>query len=94
MIGAGWRQSSSPDVIGDREIAAEVRERFPDARGEFYPDVSPSSVHNTYVQILADLGLVGFALFAALLVAIGVGGVETAQEHGSRRRRFGRRHGR
>ena len=25
VIGAGWRQSSDPNVIGDREIAAEVR---------------------------------------------------------------------
>ena len=73
VIGVGWRQSSSPAVIGDREIAAEVRRRFPDAPPIFYPDVSPASVHNTYVQVLADLGLVGFALFAALIVAIGVG---------------------
>jgi O-antigen ligase len=73
VIGAGWRQSSDPDVIGDREVASEVRERFPEARGVFYPDVSPSSVHNTYVQILADLGLVGFGLFLALLIAIGAG---------------------
>ena len=34
VIGAGWRQSSSPTVIGDREIAAEVRRRFPDARDD------------------------------------------------------------
>lgn len=71
VIGAGWRQSSSPAVVGDREIANEVRRRFPDARPVFYPDVTPTSVHNTYVQVLADLGLVGLALFAALLVAIG-----------------------
>jgi O-antigen ligase len=70
LIGAGWRQSSSPAVIGDREIAREVRQRFPDALGTFYPDVSPSSVHNAYVQVLADLGLIGFVLFAALIFAI------------------------
>jgi O-antigen ligase len=73
VIGAGWRQSSDPALIGDREIVAEVRRRFPDAPELFYPDVSPSSVHNTYVQILADLGLVGFGLFAGLIVAIGLG---------------------
>lgn len=72
IIGAGWRQSSSPQVIGDREIAMEVRRRFPDARPIFYPDVTPGSVHNTYVQILADLGLVGFGLFVALIVTVAV----------------------
>jgi O-antigen ligase len=70
VIGVGWRQSSSPEVVGDREIANEVRRRFPDARSVLYPDIRPSSVHNTYVQVLADLGIVGFALFAALLMAI------------------------
>lgn len=73
VIGAGWRQSSDPAVIGDREIVSDVRRRFPDARPLFYPDVSPASVHNTYVQVLADLGLIGFGLFAALIVMIGVG---------------------
>jgi O-antigen ligase len=73
VIGAGWRQCSSPAVVGDREIAADVRRRFPNAPALFYPDVSPSSVHNTYIQVLADLGLVGFGMLAALIAAIGVG---------------------
>jgi O-antigen ligase len=70
VLGAGWRLSSSPEVIGDREIAVEVRRRFPHAQPNFYPDVSPGSVHNTYVQILADTGLVGFAVFVALIVTV------------------------
>jgi O-antigen ligase len=70
IVGAGWRQSSAPEVIGDREIAIEVRRRFPDFRPSFYPDISPGSVHNTYVQILADLGLIGFGLLVALIVTI------------------------
>jgi O-antigen ligase len=70
VVGAGWRQSSSPQVIGDREIAMEVRRRFPDSRPIFYPDVTPGSVHNTYVQILADLGLIGFGLLVALIVTV------------------------
>ena len=48
----------------------EVRRRFPDFNPIFYPDVTPASVHNTYVQILADLGLVGFALLVALIVTV------------------------
>jgi O-antigen ligase len=73
VIGAGWQRSAAPAVIGDPEIASELRSRFPTAKNEFFPDVSPSSVHNAYVQILADLGLIGFALFAALIASVGVG---------------------
>jgi O-antigen ligase len=73
VIGAGWRRSDSPMVIGDAEIASELRSRFPRAKEEFFPDVNPTSVHNTYIQVLADLGLVGFALFAAALISIGLG---------------------
>jgi O-antigen ligase len=85
VVGAGWRQSSVPEVIGDREIALEVRRQFPDARPAFYPDVSPGSVHNTYVQILADLGLIGFALLVALIVTVALRVRELL-------RRLGRKH--
>ena len=72
MIGAGWRRSDSPAVIGDPEIASELRSRFPGARQDFFPDINPTSVHNTYVQILADLGLIGFGLFVAAIASIGL----------------------
>jgi O-antigen ligase len=73
VIGTGWRRSDSPTVIGDAAIASELRSRFPGARQDFFPDVSPTSVHNAYVQVLADLGLVGFALFAAAVASVGLG---------------------
>jgi O-antigen ligase len=73
VIGAGWQRSAAPAVIGDPEIASELRSRFPTAKNEFFPDLNPSSVHNAYVQILADLGLIGFALFAAVVASVGVG---------------------
>ena len=69
IVGVGWRPEHGTEVIGDREIATEVRRQFPDARPTFFPDVTPASVHNTYIQILADLGMIGFSLFAALLIA-------------------------
>jgi O-antigen ligase len=70
LIGVGWRQSSEPDVIGDREVVNDVRRRFQEVRPSLFPDVRPTSVHSSYVQILAELGLVGFALFTALIAAI------------------------
>jgi O-antigen ligase len=36
------------------------------------PDVTPASVHNTYVQMLADLGLIGFVLFITAIASIGL----------------------
>ena len=85
IVGVGWRGSNDPNVIGSREIAAEVRRRFPQARGVFFPDVNPTSVHNLYVQLLADLGLVGFSLFLGLAAVIGYRSVELL-------RRLGRGH--
>jgi O-antigen ligase len=73
VIGAGWRRSDSPAVIGDPEIASELRSRFSEARQDFFPDVNPASVHNTYVQMLADLGLIGFGLFVAAIASLGLG---------------------
>jgi O-antigen ligase len=67
IIGVGWRRSSSPDVIGDPEVNAAIRERFAGTKEEFFPDVEPASVHNTYIQIAAELGLVGLALLGLLL---------------------------
>ena len=83
VIGVGWRQSSAPDVIGDREIAVEVRRRFPDARNVLFPDVTPASVHNTYIQILAELGLIGFFFFATMLAVIAVRTISLLKRLGS-----------
>lgn len=73
VIGAGWRRSNSAAVIADPEIASDLRSRFAGAPQDFFPDVNPASVHNTYVQILADLGLVGFSLFVAAIASIALG---------------------
>ena len=85
IVGVGWRGSNDPEIIGSREIASEVRRRFPQSRAVFFPDVSPTSVHNLYVQLLADLGLVGFFLFLGLAAVIGWRAVELL-------RRLGRGH--
>jgi O-antigen ligase len=68
IIGVGWRRSSSPDVIGDPALTTDLRATFSETRNEFFPDVEPTSVHNTYVQIAAELGLVGLALLGVVLV--------------------------
>jgi O-antigen ligase len=73
FIGVGWRRSEAPDVIGDPDLNAELRSRFRGTRDQFFPDVSPASVHNAYVQVAADLGLVGLGLLAWVFVSLGRG---------------------
>ena len=58
--GGDWRS-------GDRAGGAATVPRFP---SDLLPGHNPGSVHNTYVQILADLGLVGFGLLVALIVTV------------------------
>jgi hypothetical protein len=73
LIGVGWRRSEAPDVIGDPDLNAELRSRFKETRDDFFPDVSPASVHNAYVQVAADLGLIGLGLLAWVFVSFGGG---------------------
>jgi O-antigen ligase len=67
LFGVGWQRSSAEDVIGSPEVASALRERFRGVNPYFLPDIAPTSVHNAYVQILAELGLFGFIIFLAAL---------------------------
>lgn len=67
FIGVGWQGSSLPQVIGAKDVSAVLRYEFPDLPPAYYPDVTPTSVHNAYVQILAELGIVGAFLFLLTL---------------------------
>ena len=70
LVGVGWQRSASPDVIGDEEVNARLRERFPQVSPYFFPDITPLSVHNAYIQVLAELGLLGGVIVAVLLGAL------------------------
>jgi O-antigen ligase len=71
VIGVGWRRSQQSEIIGARDIDIALRKRFKDTPNHFFPSVVAASVHNAYVQVLADLGLVGFGLFAFALLSVG-----------------------
>lgn len=80
IVGAGWQASGDPETFGLELPAA--RERFPDVSPLSFPAPGREyGVQVLYVQLLADLGLVGFVLFAALAVA----GLAIGLRHGLRR---------
>ena len=70
IFGVGWQQSSRPEVIGTPEISEVLHARFPSAANEFFPDVTPGTVHNAYISVLAETGLVGIAALVAVFVVV------------------------
>jgi O-antigen ligase len=71
LLGVGWRRSEEPEIIGAAPLNARLRAQFPDTRADFFPDVTPASVHNAYIQVAADAGLIGIALLVFVFVSLG-----------------------
>jgi O-antigen ligase len=79
LAGAGWQASTEPEVFEPHVPAAQ--ERFPEAAPLAFPTRDRRhGVQNAYVQTLADLGLVGGALFAALYAAAGALALRAARD--------------
>lgn len=72
VVGVGWQRGTSEEVIEDEEMARFIRHRFSDVNPHLFPDITPTNFHNAFIQILAELGLVGFVLFAIAVVHSGV----------------------
>lgn len=70
LLGVGWQRSSEVSVIGAPDISDQLRSMNPHAPSSFFPDVTNNTVHNTYVQVFAEAGIVGGA---ALIVVLLVG---------------------
>ncbi len=65
IIGAGWQRSATPEVF--EPYVDDARRRFPDVVELAFPARGREwGVQNLYVQMLADAGLVGFALLLAV----------------------------
>ena len=66
VLGAGWQASREYSLLSG--YLPDAHERFPDVPEEAFPRPGFTfGVQNAWIQSLADLGLIGFALFAALL---------------------------
>lgn len=67
IIGVGWARA--PQEIGSVRIDEALREQFGDeVNPEFFPRKNPTNVHNAYVEVLAETGVVGLVLFLLFVV--------------------------
>jgi hypothetical protein len=57
IVGVGWRESSG--AIASPAVASAVRQVFVSANPLLYLDIQGAGVHHAYIQLLAELGLIG-----------------------------------
>ncbi len=67
LVGVGWQQSSTDGVINAPSVVEAVEERFGDLRTYSEAGSGITSVHNMYVQFLAETGLLGCAVLLWVL---------------------------
>lgn len=79
IFGVGWQRSSDPDVIGDPDVTDVLKRQFPFADAVHFPDIQNRAlgefaqaltVHNMYVQIAAEMGIIGLAALIFLFISI------------------------
>ena len=68
LLGVGWQRSSAKDVIGSDAVVQAVANRFPNVRADLLPSGGAVTVHNAYVQVLAESGVVGLLVLLAAVV--------------------------
>ena len=73
VFGVGWQHA--PEVIASSPAVNDtLRARFRGANPDFFPGSNSSGeVHNAYIQVLAEAGLIGFSLLLAVLITMGAG---------------------
>ncbi len=70
VLGVGWTRG--PYEMGSGKIISQLRTQFgPSLRADFLPTAEngSGSLHNTYVEILAEAGIVGFVFLLIALFA-------------------------
>ena len=71
LFGVGWQASSTKAIIGDPTFNEILMQAFPKLPAHYFFLERSTSLHNLYVQLLAELGIVGFSLFVYSVAHIG-----------------------
>jgi O-Antigen ligase len=71
LAGVGWQASANEAVMGSPSLNAILMQRFGLLPTQYFPVEQATSVHNMYIQILAELGLIGFLVFAYCCYRVG-----------------------
>ena len=78
IVGVGWQASSEEWAYGPQ--LDDARKRFPDEPAEAFPSPEhPWGVQTLYVQVLADAGVIGFAVLVALFAVAVMSAVRGAR---------------
>jgi len=73
IFGVGWQASASDAFLGSPRLQAELLQKFPNLPPHYFYSSggTVTTVHNMYIQILAELGLLGAAVFGYSVVKTG-----------------------
>jgi hypothetical protein len=71
LVGVGWQASTADTVLGSPALITAVSERFSQLPNRSFVLAPPTSLHNMYIQFLAELGIIGFALFVWVCIRTG-----------------------
>jgi O-antigen ligase len=71
IIGVGWQASATEAVVGTPALNAALMQSFKNLPTYYFFLEMPTSLHNMYIQFLAELGIIGFALFVRGSVRVG-----------------------
>jgi O-antigen ligase len=63
VVGVGWQATTSEAIITSPHLLTAVTGSFPHLESEMFFVKAATSLHNMYIQFLAELGVIGFALF-------------------------------
>lgn len=70
FIGVGWQASVTEAVLHSPVLNAALMQKFPELPKTYFLE-GASQLHNMYIHILAELGIVGFGLFIYACLHIG-----------------------
>lgn len=71
VTGVGWQRSSDPQILAAPGVLAELHHLYPDSKDGLFPSpTGTATVHDAYIQILAEAGLLGGLAAIVTFVAV------------------------